>query len=101
MGYISFLKASGEVDLLPAENVIHVSTASATEINIDYGVQIGDDKYLRAEVTYATTAAVTDPDVRKKVNAAIELANGASGPAVPVGLPTLVTSVDIEKVTIS
>ena len=101
MGYISFLKASGEVDLLPAENIIHVSTATATEINIDYSTQIGDDKYLRAEVTYASTSGVTDPDVRKKVNDAIEKANGASGPAIPVGLPTLVTSVDIEKVTIS
>ena len=27
MGYISFLKASGEVDLLPAENIVHVSVA--------------------------------------------------------------------------
>ena len=101
MGYISFLKASGEVDLLPAENIIHVGTASATEINIDYAPAFGTGIHLRAEVTYATTASVTDPDVRKKVNAAIEKANGISGPAVPVGLPTLVTSVDIEKVTIS
>ena len=99
MGYISFLKASGEVDLLPAENIVHVSTASATEINIDYSM--GMPTILRAEVTYASTSGVTNPDVRKKVNAAIEKANGASGPAIPVGLPTLVASVDIEKVTIS
>jgi len=101
MGYISFLKASGEVDLLPAENIIHVGTASATEINIDYAPVFGTGIHMRAEVTYASTSGVTDPDVRKKVNAAIEKANGTSGPAIPVGLPTLVTSVDIEKVTIS
>ena len=101
MGYISFLKASGEVDLLPAENIIHVGIASATEINIDYAPAFGTGIYMRAEVTYATTASVTDPNVRGLVNAAIELANGASGPAIKVGLPTLVTSVDIEKVTIS
>ncbi len=101
MGYISFLKASGEVDLLPAENIIHVSAATSTEINIDYAPVSGDGVYMRAEVTYATTASVTDPNVRGLVNAAIELANGASGPAIKVGLPTLVASVDIEKVTIS
>ena len=101
MGYISFLKASGEVDLLPAENIIHVGTAGTTEINIDYAPMFGTGIHMRAEVTYATTASVTDPNVRGLVNAAIELANGASGPAIKVGLPTLVTSVDIEKVTIS
>ena len=102
MGYISFLKASGEVDLLPAENIMHVADASATAIVIEYGISAGDAATsLQATVTYASTASVTDPNVRGLVNAAIELANGASGPAIKVGLPTLVTSVDIEKVTIS
>ena len=96
MGYISFLKASGEVDLLPAENIMRVLDASDTAILIEYGVSAGDAATsLQATVTYASTASVTDPDVRKKVNAAIEKANGASGPATPVGLPTLVTGVVI------
>ena len=96
MGYISFLKASGEVDLLPAENIVHVGNATNTAIVIEYGISAGDAATsLQATVTYASVAAIADADVRKKVNAAIELANGASGPAVPVGLPTLVSSVAI------
>ena len=96
MGYISFLKASGEVDLLPAENIVHVGDATNTAIVIEYGVSAGNAATsLQATVTYGTVAAIDDADVRKKVNAAIEKANGAAGPAIPVGLPTLVSSVAV------
>ena len=96
MGYISFKKASGEVDLLPAENIMHVADASATAIVIEYGISAGDAATsLQATVTYATTASVDNPNVRGLINAAIESANGASGPAILVGLPTLVSSVSI------
>ena len=96
MGYISFLKASGEVDLLPAENIVHVGAATNTAIVIEYGVSAGNAATsLQATVTYATVASLDNPDVRKKVNAAIEKANGAAGPAIPVGLPTLVSSVAV------
>lgn len=96
MGYISFAKASGEVDLLPAENIVHVGAATNTAIVIEYGISAGNAATsLQATVTYATVAGIVDADVRKKVNAAIEKANGAAGPAIPVGLPTLVSSVAI------
>ena len=41
MGYISFKKSAGEVDLLPAENIMHVEAASSTSIKIVYGVGNG------------------------------------------------------------
>ena len=95
MGYISLLKTGGEVDLLPADNIVGVGVASATAIVLTYGI-VGSGttpSLVKATIAYATTASVTDPDVRKKINAAIELANGASGPAISVSLPTLVGSV--------
>jgi len=97
MGYISFKKAAGQVDLLPAENIIHVLDATTSSIRIDYTHQATSNTRLRAIVNFSATSAQL-ADIRKKVNAAIELANGASGPAIPVDLPVLVTSVTLEAV---
>ncbi len=106
MGYISFKKTGGEVDLLPAENIMHVGVASSTSIIIMYGVGNGGGTgsgslapapdFLNAEVKFGDTSSIDNPNVRGLINAAIELANGASGPAIPVGLPTLVTAVDVK-----
>jgi len=106
MGYISFKKTGGEVDLLPAENIMHVETASSTSIVIVYGIGNGGGTgsgslapipdFLNATVNYGDTSSIDNPNVRGLINAAIELANGASGPAISVGLPTLVTAVDIQ-----
>ena len=106
MGYISFKKSGGEVDLLPAENIIHVGAASSTSIVIVYGIGNGAGSgsgslapapdFLNATVNYGDTSSIDNPNVRGLINAAIELANGASGPAIPVGLPTSVTSVAVK-----
>ena len=42
MGYISLAKATGDVDLLPAENIVHVSMTDADTAVIEYGVVILD-----------------------------------------------------------
>ena len=101
MGYISFKKASGEVDLLPADNIVHVGTASATAIVITFGTlaygATGASELLNATVTYATTAALDSPNVRGLVNEAISKAAGTSSGAIKVGLPTLVSSVAIDQ----
>ena len=106
MGYISFKKSGGEVDLLPAENIMHVGAASSTSIVIVYGIGNGagsgnglsqpNPDFLNATVSYGDTSSIDDPNVRGLINAAIELANGAAGPAIPVDLPTLVTMVSVQ-----
>ena len=106
MGYISFKKSGGEVDLLPAENIMHVGNATSTKIIIVYGIGNGagtgdgalapDPDFLNATVNFGDTSSVNDPNVRGLINAAIEKANGASGPAIPVNLPTLVSSVSVQ-----
>jgi len=106
MGYISFKKAGGEVDLLPAENIVHVGNATSTSIVIVYGIGNGagsgnglsqpNPDFLNATVSYGDTSSIDDPNVRGLINAAIELANGASGPAIRVGLPTSVGGVDVK-----
>jgi len=102
MGYISFNKGGGDVDLIPAENIVHVSAADADNIQISYGVGLGTSPaVMTADVVYATASAAQYATVRGLVNAAIEKANGASGPAIPVGLPTLVTAVHIKSVDVS
>ena len=97
MGYISLLKSGSEVDLLPADNIMHVGAATATAIVLTYGI-VGSGttpSMVKATITYATTASVTEPNVRGLIVQAIESANGASGPGISVSLPTLVTEVAI------
>tara|TARA_E500000305_G_scaffold92423_1_gene80483 strand:- start:56 stop:388 length:333 start_codon:yes stop_codon:yes gene_type:complete len=93
MGYIKLIKADSTVDLLPAENIIHVSVPSASnkDIGIRYGIPSGE-----ATITFVTAiiaganASNSDADLtaasRKGIIEAIEKANGASGPAIPVDL---------------
>ncbi len=92
MGYISFSKGGGEVDLLPAENIMHVTSAGTTDCKIVYGLRAKDDVLVEATVVISSAEA-SATSIRNAVNAAIELANGASGPAVPVAFVNTVTSV--------
>ena len=106
MGYISFKKSGGEVDLLPAENIMWVGNATSTSIMIVYGIGNGGGTgsgslapapdFLNAEVNFGDTSSIDNPNVRGLINAAIEKANGASGPAISVDLPTLVSSVSVQ-----
>ena len=103
MGYISFKKSGGEVDLLPADNVVHVGLATgsigeAGQIVITYGTHMSNANLLQATVNFAN---FTNDAERRLVNSAIELANGISGPAIPVDLPSLVTSVTLAPGTVS
>ena len=101
MGYISFQKANSEVDLLPADNIVKVGNATATAIVITFGTlaygATGASELFNATVTYATTASLDNPNVRGLVNEAISLAAGTSSGAIEVGLPTLVSSVVIDR----
>jgi|TARA_E500000318_G_C3459327_1_gene172000 hypothetical protein len=94
MGYISFSKGGGEVDLLPAENIIHVTSSGTTNCEIVYAIPGGAsaDKLVDA-VVVISAAEASAKSIRNAVNAAIEKANGASGPAIPVGLVNSITSI--------
>ena len=93
MGYIKLIKADSTVDLLPAENIIHVSVPSASnkDIGIRYGIPSGE-----ATITFVTAiiaganASNSDADLtaasRNGINTAIELAAGTAGPAIEVDL---------------
>ena len=94
MGYIKFKKTAsangGAADLLPADNIVHVSTPTATTVVIKLGY--GADAVDEATITYATQTDFST--IRDAINNAIELANGASGPAITVDM------VDITSITI-
>ena len=92
MGYISFSKGGGEVDLLPAENIVHVTSAGDTDCKIVYG-SVVEDKVLLEATVVISAAEESTTSIRNAVNAAIEKANGASGPAIPVAFANTVTSV--------
>ena len=88
MGYLKFMKADGSADLLPADDLFHVSAPSAT--NADINIILGGN----APKVYAVIAGANSADAaadltaasRDGINAAIEKANGASGPAIVVDL---------------
>jgi|TARA_R100000455_G_C6198571_1_gene70221 hypothetical protein len=93
MGYIKLIKADSTVDLLPAENIIHVSVPSTTnkDIGIRYGIPSGEStlSFVTAIIAGADASgsdAELTADSRKGIIEAIEKANGASGPAIPVYL---------------
>jgi hypothetical protein len=97
MGYISLKKFDGTVDLLPADNIMHVAKGAALDIAvIEYGVSAGNAATsLQASIQFAESSnGTTDKDwsseaaLRNALNNAIQLANGNSGPAVPVKLET-------------
>ncbi len=91
MGYLKFDKGSGEVDLLPADNILHVGTAGATTVVLKMDtINAGFDTVT---VTYATASAEQQALVRGAINDAIEVAGGAQSTAIKVDLPTLVSGI--------
>ena len=92
MGYISLKKSTGDVDLLPAENIVHVSMEDSLTAVIEYGVSAGDAATsLQATVTFVDSAGDDKPwsssvNARIAINNAISAAAGTSGPALPVAL---------------
>jgi len=91
MGYIKFAKVAaadgGKADLLPCDNVIHVATPTATAIVLTLDANAAVDTIT---ITYPSQADFSG--IRDAINDAIELANGASGPAI------LVNMVDITSI---
>jgi hypothetical protein len=93
MGYISFKKSTGDVDLLPADNVMHVASNDVNGVIIEYGITGGTTATtLKADITFASdwadTGGVTyDVLQRNAVNDALSIAAGTSGPAIPVQMP--------------
>jgi hypothetical protein len=84
MAYIKLIKKDASVDLLPAENIVHVSAPDATsgKITVTYGVTAfgaasGATSYLVAviagEIADGTATDLTDAS-RDGINAAIEKA---------------------------
>ena len=107
MGYISLKKYDGTVDLLPAENIMHVAKGAALDIAIiEYGVSAGNGATsLQASIQFAEASdGTTDKNwsteaaLRNAINNAIQSANGASGPAIPVQLES---GMVCESVTVS
>jgi len=92
MGYISLKKSTGDVDLLPAENIVHVSMSDTHTAVIEYGVSAGNAATsLRATVVFVDSADAdkawsSSVNARIAINNAISAAAGTSGPALPVAL---------------
>lgn len=92
MGYISLKKSTGDVDLLPAENIVHVSMEDTLTAVIEYGVSAGNAATsLQARVEFVDSAGEDKPwssevNARIAINNAISAAAGTSGPALPVAL---------------
>ena len=81
------MKADGSSDLIPAEGIHHVSAPSSTNKDITLDISGSPFKYaVIAGATSADAAADLTAASRNGINAAIELANGASGPAIVVDL---------------
>ncbi len=90
MGYISLKKSGGDVDLLPAENIVHVSMSDTHTAVIEYGVSDGGMK-LQATVVFVDSTGTdkawsSSVNARIAINNAISAAAGTSGPALPVAL---------------
>ena len=94
MGYIKFNKANGDYDLLPAENIIHVVSGADDEAEIVYAIAAGTnfDKLVNATIAISASEE-SSAFIRETINDAIQLANGASGPAITVKLENVITSV--------
>ena len=92
MGYISFAKSTGDVDLVPADGIAHVSMTDADTAVIEYGVSAGNAATsLQATVEFATAWAAEGSKAatvvaRIAINDAISAAAGTAGPAIPVQL---------------
>jgi hypothetical protein len=104
MGYLKFKKAGTAVDLLPAENIMHVTSSGTTDCKIVYNVALNDAAVanvtlLEATIVIASAEASTDT-IRKAVNDAIEIANGTND-AVVVDFVNAITSVSMTSASIA
>ena len=85
MGYIKFKKAvianGGKADLLHCDDIMHVGIPTATEIVLTFGENSAVDT---ATLAYASQTDFST--IRDAINDAIELGNGASGPAITVNM---------------
>ena len=89
MGYIKLMKADGSSDLIVADGVHHVSAPSDSNKDITLAISGSPFKYaVIAGANSADAAADLTAASRNGINAAIEKANGASGPAILVDLGT-------------
>jgi len=93
MGYIKFRKTAstngGRADLIPCDDVMHVSVPTATGIVLTFGENTAVDT---ATLLYPTQSDFST--IRDAINDAIELGNGASGPAITVNMADI-TSISI------
>jgi len=93
MGYIKFGKVAiangGRADLLPCDDIMHVSVPTATGVVLTFGENSAVDT---ATLEYPSQSDFST--IRDAINNAIELGNGASGPAITVDM------VDITSITI-
>tara|TARA_R110002124_G_scaffold127473_1_gene287498 strand:+ start:218 stop:502 length:285 start_codon:yes stop_codon:yes gene_type:complete len=94
MGYIKFGKVAttngGRADLIPCDDVMHVSVPTSTGVVLTFGENTAVDT---ATLVYPTQSDFST--IRDAINDAIELGNGASGPAITVDM------VDITSITIA
>ncbi len=91
MGYISLKKSTGDVDLLPAENIVHVSMSDTHTAVIKYGFSADGIALLQATVVFVDSTSAdkawsSSVNARIAINNAISAAAGTSGPALPVAL---------------
>ena len=87
MGYLKFMKAGTEYDLLPADGIISVTSSGQTNCVISYSGFNDSDKVLKATLVITNTVGGigSGTEVRLRVNNAI-----AKATANPDGPPTLV-----------
>ena len=89
MGYVKLLKAGGEFDLLPAEDIGSLSISGST-IVVSY---VNGD---RITITMASTPSFGIDGDDQLLLSAVEKINGASGPGVfPATLSSLVTGTQV------
>jgi hypothetical protein len=93
MGYVKLLKAGGEFDLLPAEDIGGIFENNITnEITVFY---VNGNKILISCASSITRGVDGDG---QRILAAVELINGASGEGIfPVTLSTLVSSTQVSS----
>ena len=93
MGYIKFRKTAstngGKADLLPCDDIMHVSVPTATGVVLTFGENSAVDT---ATLLYPTQTDFST--IRDAINDAIEKGNGAAGPAILVDMPAI-TSIAI------
>ena len=94
MGYVKLLKADGEFDLLPAEDIGSISENTiSNQISVEY---VNGNK-ITIDCASTPTRGV-DGD-GQRIFGAVELINGASGEGIfPATLSTLVSSTQVSAI---